>query len=145
MSEVALILNDNPITSDYSFDFSAWSQTKDIMIVPRETMLHIIRAESTAHNVFFHRVFNISNNQKLLEKRVIKLDISVQTKNREEINKIVKDHNTTHLIFFLASIILIAVSWLPGILNFEFVQILKQFSIAFSLMIVISYFVWRIK
>lgn len=56
-----------------------------------------------------------------------------------KIEKIIKRYKIIHLVLFIISLIAIAASWIPNLINSEIAFVIKPMSIAFSLMIVLNY------
>lgn len=92
-------------------------------------------------NITINRVINYNNSNGYMERRVIDMNDQVQS----EVDRIIRSYRNIHLGLFLFSTVVIALSWAPNLLDDEIGLILKPLSIAFSLMIVLNYYLRRIK
>lgn len=114
-----------------------------IAINPKDNIIRktIVANNSSSVHITFNKTIEYNIMNSYIERKVIDMNAEIQT----EINKLIKNYRNAHIVLFVISVTIAVLSWTSTILTNDTSIVLKPLSLAFSLMILINYYLRRIK
>lgn len=100
-----------------------------------------INVNNTPRHITFNKTIEYNEANSYVERKVIDMNTEIQS----EINRMIKKYKNVHLMLFIISVLVMILSWIPKIIPKDISLVLGPLSAAFSLMIIMNYYLRRLK